>query len=194
MPCWWEKLWPLLVDKVLLGAVGVLIGFVFARKLERFRRVQTGIAELVKARIGAVNEVYAALFDLADGLGYEEVAAIPGVDSRQIPPPPAEEGDVLYAKASKVIARNRFLVGQQFYATAVAYLDALQKCRVDVESLREIGTDTWKSAEAAFAALEEATPAQAVLPENEMPKPPKRKLPAGGGRNPPASLPQKSPQ
>lgn len=176
---WWVGgLWFMLVDKLLLGLVvgGVLVlaGHLLALRLERFRRAQGGVSELVKARITAVNEVYAALFDLGDALGWEEIEAIPGIDSRQVPPVPADRSETLYARASKVIARNRFLIGSSFFEAASRYLWALQKCREDLENHREIRNETWAAAEGAAATLEDATPSVAVLPESEMPRKPAR--------------------
>ncbi len=175
---WWNKLWPLLLDKALLGAVAVLLGFVLAKQLERFRRLQAGIGELVKARITATTEVYAGLFSFEEVLHHEELNSFPGMDSRQMPPPPIETGDVLYAAAARSIARHRFLLGPDFYSAATSYLNSLQQCRVALECGNQgIPDGAWAVVNMAFQNLERTTPADVRVPPDEMPKLPKRAVP-----------------
>jgi hypothetical protein len=170
----------MLLDKGLLAIVAALVGFQLAKQLERFKRQQTGIAELFKVRIVAISDVYAAPYECRDAI----------IAVEEYEPGLRHGGDLVdveapttaYRRAVQVVGRNRFLVGADF---ARAAADCLTHLGAAAEQLRQYMTPSpiprvWDvepliELAQAFKHLDKATPAFARLPPEEMPKPQDRR-------------------
>ncbi|HLK99391.1 MAG TPA: hypothetical protein VK539_02360 [Myxococcaceae bacterium] len=101
--------WRLILDKVLLAAVG----FYFARLLERYRRKQVVVGELAKARAQAVVQVFARIAEC-------DMAAHRLIEARADPKSSPERVNKLAdmmegsnARLSDEIAKNFFLMGSE---------------------------------------------------------------------------------
>lgn len=83
----WDHAWPILLDKGLLGAVSLVVAFLFARRLERHKRREALALELEKAQAQAFVKTARSIMralaimrdvldcghrvdDLAKGVGY----------------------------------------------------------------------------------------------------------------------------
>lgn len=168
----WTKAWPMVLDKALLAGVAMLLGFVLAKRLERFKRQQTGVAELYKARVAAINDVYAALFECRDAIIDVEDAVCGFARDLIDPKGPAKT----YTAASRVVARNRFLVGAEFAEVAAQCLARLGAATEEQEQ-QGLSDSTWANATRLFEKLEQVTPGFARLPADEMPNLQPRRAP-----------------
>jgi len=131
----WDDFWPKLLlsamDKLVLGGVIVLVGYLFQKRLELFKRDQSLASEVAKARLAAYHRVFAAIaaLDYTANLLWDVLKRLkdagPGTAAEEKLKKDTDEYVKEYVQKmdglGELIAAERFLLGEDFTRAARQY-------------------------------------------------------------------------
>lgn len=136
-----EQLYITIIDKLLIGALIVVVGFTFNRLLERFKSKQSFSNEMAKQRVTKISECWEIMYKWEYKIQsiytlmahYSDISSSKEEYNRMMKEDDTikklvEDINKIFPLVKETVERNRFWTGNDLYKKFVSYGSSLHRC------------------------------------------------------------------